>query len=50
MLLPSGESWTLALTVKPAVAGTIAHRVTAYAVEPDSHPENDGVTTSVIAK
>jgi uncharacterized repeat protein (TIGR01451 family) len=45
LVLPSGESWTIALTVRPTTAGTTAQRVTVYAAEPDAQPENDRATT-----
>lgn len=48
-VLPSGASWTIALTVKPGVAGTIKHRATVYATEPDANPENDSVKTKIVA-
>jgi uncharacterized repeat protein (TIGR01451 family) len=48
-VLPSGATWTIVLTVKPTVAGTIEHRATVFASEPDAHPENDSVTTKIVA-
>jgi uncharacterized repeat protein (TIGR01451 family) len=47
MVLSGGATWTIALTVKPKAAGTLSHRATVYAVEPDANPENDTVTTEV---
>jgi len=48
-VLPSGASWTIALTVKPGAAGTIKHQATVYATEPDANPENDSVKTKIVA-
>jgi len=48
-VLPSGASWTVALTVKPMAAGTIEHRATVYAMEPDANPADDSVTTTIVA-
>jgi len=48
-VLPSGASWTIGLTVKPGAAGTIKHRATVYATEPDTNPENDSVKTKIVA-
>jgi hypothetical protein len=46
---PSGASWTIALTVKPGAVGTIPHRATIYATEPDANPDNDSVKTKIVA-
>lgn len=48
-VLPSGASWTIALTVKPGAAGAIKHRATIYATEPDTNPANDSVKTKIVA-
>jgi uncharacterized repeat protein (TIGR01451 family) len=48
-VLPSGASWTIALTVKPGAAGTLKHQATVYATEPDANPENDTVKTKIVA-
>jgi uncharacterized repeat protein (TIGR01451 family) len=48
-VLPSGASWTIALTVKPGAAGTLKHQATVYATEPDANPENDSVKTKIVA-
>jgi uncharacterized repeat protein (TIGR01451 family) len=48
-VLPGGATWTIAMTVKPAAAGTIEHHATVSALERDIHPENDSVTTKIVA-
>jgi hypothetical protein len=46
-LLPSGSAWTLAITLRPEVEGTLRSRIWVNRTEADPAPGNDATTTEI---